>query len=156
MDVGLNSVTDQLSILPPLPPPMTDTNHDKVTDSDKEDLSNHDEIAMQPQKSGDGKYIDDSNGDKSSEVSDDVTSHNLNDDGENNDKAFMGKSNYAVDKLCVQQRIMYFLGQSIDQRNRLNVEICLLLGAWLSVSKERTTIATTCNEMMMNRYVNLV
>ncbi len=68
----------------------------------------------------------------------------------------MGEGDYAVDEFSAQQWIMHFWGQGIDQRNRLNVEICLLLEAGSSVSDERTTLATSRNEMMMNRYANLV
>ncbi len=51
---------------------------------------------------------------------------------------------------------MHFLGQKIDKQNRVNVEICLLLEAGSSVSDERSTITNSCNDMMMNRYVNLI
>ena len=59
-------------------------------------------------------------------------------------------------KFSIQQRIMHFLGQKIDKQNRFNVEICLLLEAGSSVSDERATTSNLRNNMMMNRYVDLV
>ncbi len=38
----------------------------------------------------------------------------------------------------------------------INVEICLLLEAGSSVSDERATTSNLWNDMMLNRYVNLV
>ena len=69
---------------------------------------------------------------------------------------FMGEGDYAVEEFSIQQRIMHFLGQRIDKQNRFNVEICLLLEAGSSVSDERATTSNLRNDMMMNRYVNLV
>ena len=48
------------------------------------------------------------------------------------------------------------MDQKIDKQNRFNVEICLLLKAGLSVSDERATTSNLRNDMMLNRYVNLV
>lgn len=66
----------------------------------------------------------------------------------------MGNSDYSVDALSVQQ--LNFLGQKIDLRNRVNVEICLLLETNLSVSVEKLTVANGQNDIKMNWYVNLV
>ena len=50
-----------------------------------------------------------------------------------------------------------FLGEKIDQqRNRLNVEICILIEAGTAVLNERATTADLRNQMMMDKYINLV
>ena len=52
---------------------------------------------------------------------------------------------------------LHFLGEAIDQqKNRFNVEACLLIEAGTSVSNEWTTTATIRNQMMLDRYSNLV
>jgi hypothetical protein len=71
--------------------------------------------------------------------------------------ATSGEGDYAVAEFSVQQRVMHFLRERIDNRkNRQNVEICLLVEAGLSVSDERATTSNVCNQMMLEKYVNLV
>ena len=68
-----------------------------------------------------------------------------------------GEGDYAVEEFSIQQRVMHFLRERIDNcKNRQNVEICLLVEAGSSVSDERTTTSDLCNRMMLERYVNLV
>jgi hypothetical protein len=68
-----------------------------------------------------------------------------------------GEGDYAIQDFSVQQRIMHFLRERIDNRkNRQNVEICLLVEAGSSVSDERATTTDVRNQMMLERYVNLV
>ena len=67
-----------------------------------------------------------------------------------------GDGDYASN-FTIHQRILHFLGEAIDQqKNRFNVEACLVIEAGTSVSNERTTTATIRNQMMLDRYVNLV
>ena len=67
-----------------------------------------------------------------------------------------GDGDYSSE-FSIHQRILHFLGEAIDQqKNRFNVEACLLIEAGTSVSNERTTTATIRNQMMLDRYVNLV
>ncbi len=71
--------------------------------------------------------------------------------------ATSGEGDYAVADFSVQQRVMHFLRERIDNRkNRQNVEICLLVEAGSSVSNERATTSDVRNQMMLERYVNLV
>ena len=67
-----------------------------------------------------------------------------------------GESDYTVADFSVQQRVMHFLGAHIDRTNRSNVETCLLIEAGTAVINERSTTAEIRNEMMKDKYVNLV
>ena len=67
-----------------------------------------------------------------------------------------GEGDYEVQEFPVQKHVMHFLGKRIDARNRMNVEICLLIEAGTSVLNERSTTTEICNRMMQDRYVNLV
>ena len=49
-----------------------------------------------------------------------------------------------------------FLGATINRNNRSNVETCLLIEAGTAMINERTTSAEITNEMMKDKYVNLV
>jgi hypothetical protein len=67
-----------------------------------------------------------------------------------------GEGDYTVSDFPVQQRVMHFLGETINRSNRSNVETCLLIEAGTAVINERTTSAEIRNEMMKDKYVNLV
>ena len=68
-----------------------------------------------------------------------------------------GEGDYTVSEFSLQQRVMHFLGKKIDQqRNRLNVKICILIEAGTAVSNERATTADLQNQIMMDKYINLV
>ncbi len=67
-----------------------------------------------------------------------------------------GEGDYEVQEFPVQKRVIHFLGERIDARNRMNVEICLLIEAGSSVLNERSTTTEIRNRMMQDRYVNLV
>jgi hypothetical protein len=54
-------------------------------------------------------------------------------------------------------RVLHAWGEKIDQqKNRFNVEICLLIEAGTAISNECSTTAAIWNQMMMDKYVNLV
>ena len=67
-----------------------------------------------------------------------------------------GEGDYEVEEFSVHKRIIHFLGERIDARNRMNVEICILIEAGTSVVNERSTTSEIRNRMMQDRYVNLV
>jgi hypothetical protein len=67
-----------------------------------------------------------------------------------------GEGNYGVEEFPVQKHVIHFLGERIDARNRMNVEICILMEAGTPVSNERFTTTDIQNRMMLDRYVNLV
>ena len=67
-----------------------------------------------------------------------------------------GEGDYTVSDFPVQQHVMHFLGATINRNNRSNVETCLLIEAGTAVINERTTSAEIRNEMMKDKYVNLV
>jgi hypothetical protein len=68
-----------------------------------------------------------------------------------------GEGDYVIEEFSVQQRVMHFLRERIDnRRNRQNVETCLLVEAGSSVSDERATTSDVRNQMMLERYMNLV
>jgi hypothetical protein len=68
-----------------------------------------------------------------------------------------GEGDYAVKEYSVQQRVVHFFCDRIDNcKNRQSVEICLLLEAGSSVSDEKATTSDLCNGLMMERYINLV
>ena len=50
-----------------------------------------------------------------------------------------GEGDYGVEEFPVQKRVIHFLGKRIDARNRMNVEICILIEAGTSVSNDRST-----------------
>jgi hypothetical protein len=62
-----------------------------------------------------------------------------------------GDGDCRVEEFVVQKHVMHFLGKRIDQRNRLNVEICLLIKAGTSDSNERSTTTEFRNRMMLDR-----
>ena len=61
------------------------------------------------------------------------------------------EGDYGVEEFPVQKHIIHFLGERIDARNRMNVEICLLIKAGTSVSNKRSTTTEIRNRMMMDR-----
>jgi len=67
-----------------------------------------------------------------------------------------GEGDYGVEEFPVKKRVIHFLGERIDARNRMNVEICILIEAGTSVSNERSTTTVIQHRMMLDRYVNLV
>jgi hypothetical protein len=68
-----------------------------------------------------------------------------------------GDGDYTASQFSVQQRIMHFLGERIDQQmNRVNVEICLLIEAGTAVTNERAVTSEVRNQMMLDKYRNLV
>ena len=71
--------------------------------------------------------------------------------------AINGGGDYAIKDFSVQQRVMHFLREQINNcKNRQNVEICLLVEAGSSMSDERATTTNERNQMTLERYVNLV
>ena len=165
IDVGLNSMSGQIPIHSPSLPPFSDTHPDGLSPPDKDGESNKDESKSDK---SDDEYAPDAEARESSDDSEDMTPQPLDDDSgvDANDGAvedtdfvgggFMGEGDYAVEEFSIQQRIMHFPEQRIDKQNRFNVEICLLLEAGSSVSDERATTSNLRNDMMMNRYVNLI
>lgn len=80
-------------------------------------------MARQSRVSAHNDYEENSDGDKSSEGSGNITPHNL--DGVVGGFArggLGGEGNCSVDEFSVQKCVMHFIGQSIDQRNHLNAE----------------------------------
>jgi len=68
-----------------------------------------------------------------------------------------GESDYAASEFSLSQRVMHFLGEKIDQqKNRFNVEICILIEAGTAVSNEKTTTAEAQNRMMKEKYVSII
>ncbi len=68
-----------------------------------------------------------------------------------------GDGDYTASQFSVQQRIMHFLGERIDhKKNRLNVEICLLVEAGTAVTNERGVTMDMRNQLMIDKYRNLV
>jgi len=84
--------------------------------------------------------------------------HNVGNAGEINGlfRNHTGEGNYTVYEFSIQQNVMHFLGDRIDQRNRMNVETCLLIEAGMSVSNERATTSEIWKKVLLDRYVNLV
>ena len=66
------------------------------------------------------------------------------------------EGNYRVDEFSVQKCVTHLLGKTVDPRNRLNLEVCLLIKAGAYVSNKRATTTEVQNGMMLDRYVNLV
>ena len=50
-----------------------------------------------------------------------------------------GEGDYGVEEFPVKKRVIHFLGERIDARNRMNMEICILIKAGTSVSNERSS-----------------
>ena len=65
---------------------------------------------------------------------------------------------YSANYFSIQNRVMHFLhGDHIDnKRNRQNIEISLLIEAGTSVIDEKTTTSQRRNQMMLDKYVNIV
>jgi hypothetical protein len=103
----------------------------------------------------DHDIINENNNDNNDDVSDDK-----NDDDDDMSSFFgnhNGDGDYTASQFSVQQRVIHFLGERIDrQKNRLNVEICLLIEASTAVSNERSTTAEIRSQMMLNTNRNLV
>ena len=85
-----------------------------------------------------------------------------NDDEEDDDMPGLfgthnGDGDYTASQFSVQQCNMHFVGERIDQqKNRVNVEICLLIEASTAVTNERAVTSEVQNQMMLDMYRNLV
>lgn len=67
------------------------------------------------------------------------------------------EGDYAVEEFSVHQRVMHFLQNKIDNHNnRQNAEICLLIETRSSVVDEKSTTTVLRNQLMMERYCDLV
>ena len=65
---------------------------------------------------------------------------------------------YTANDFSIQNRVMHFLyGDHTDnKRNRQNVEISLLIEAGTSVTEEKTITSQRHNQLMLDKYVNIV
>jgi hypothetical protein len=85
-----------------------------------------------------------------------------NDDEEDDDMPGLfgthnGDGDYTASQFSVQQCKMHFVGERINQqKNRVNVEICLLIEASTAVTNERAVTSEVQNQMMLDMYRNLV
>ncbi len=147
----------ELPVIPPRLPPFTDFGHSR---------------SSSPSESSEVRHINHDNDDRNYEGNDDInheseyTEEEEDDEVEDGeDSEFMpglfgshnGDGDYTASQFSVQQRIMHFLGERIDhQKNRINVEICLLVEAGTAVTNERGVSTDMRNQMMLDKYRNLV
>jgi len=123
----------ELSPIPPRLPPFTDLGRS----------SSPSEASELYHPNGDADSHHESKDDNEDEEDDDMpglfATHN-------------GDGDYTALQFSVQQRIMHFLGERIDQqKNRVDVEICLLIEAGTSVTNERAVAIEVRNQMMLDK-----